>query len=178
VETVERLKLVYGRLDRKKAPNTDHLIHSKDNYVVLEPRGKDVKPRTYQELVDAVRCVLDALEVCHAEPPIFHQDLRWPNIMQDLDNPRKWFIIDWDDAASPPTQPATTLSPESHSPDAFKEGHNGEVDVWGVGHLLCSCSIPGVPLSTLGREIKEMKTVQEARAAFDSRFPDPGPTGP
>ena len=77
------------------------------------------------------------LQVLHADPdPLYHRDIRWPNVLQDAHDPTKWFLIDWDEAASPPTRAAVDLGPESHCPKVFEDGHAGEVDVWAVGKIL------------------------------------------
>jgi len=68
--------------------------------------------------------------------PIFHRDIRWPNIVKRADDPTKWFLIDWDEAASPPTIAATHLDQCCHAPAVFLDDHGPEVDVWAVGMLL------------------------------------------
>jgi len=73
----------------------------------------------------------------HKEPdPIFHRDIRWPNVIRRADEPSKWFLIDWEDAASPPTSPAIRLDLASHSPAVHEPNHGSEVDVWAVGALI------------------------------------------
>ena len=77
--------------------------------------------------------MLQALEVRHTEAPLFHRDIRWPNVIKSLHDPEKWFIIDWEDAASPPTKAPRHFSRSTHSPRVFEDGHGAEVDMWGVG---------------------------------------------
>jgi len=73
----------------------------------------------------------------HSTPnPLFHHDIRWPNVIRASDNLLKWFLIDWDEAASPPTRAATHLERSCHAPEVLNDCHGGEVDVWGVGHLI------------------------------------------
>jgi hypothetical protein len=73
----------------------------------------------------------------HAHPdPVFHRDIRWPNIIRDASNPRKWFLVDWDDSSTCPTTAVMTLDRRSHSPAIFKDNHGPEVDIWAVGKLL------------------------------------------
>lgn len=72
--------------------------------------------------------------------PIFHRDIRWPNIVRRADNPSKWFLVDWDDATWPPTSSATHLSRTNHAPSVFQDGHAGEVDVWAIGQLIRDAS--------------------------------------
>lgn len=60
-------------------------------------------------------------------------------------------LIDWDDAATPPTRAAEHLKKETHAPEVFKNGHEGEVDVWGVGRLILDAKIEISPgLEQLG----------------------------
>ena len=68
--------------------------------------------------------------------PIFHQDIRWPNIIKLSGEPLKWILIDWDDADCPPTRPANHLEKTNHAPEVFEKGHGGEVDIWSVGKLI------------------------------------------
>jgi hypothetical protein len=51
----------------------------------------------------------------HANPkPLFHRDICWPHVIQDASLCTKWFLIDWDDASTTPTQPAMHLDQNSH----------------------------------------------------------------
>jgi hypothetical protein len=115
-------------------------------------------PGTIRQVLDAVGCILDALtvslsyvpismswsyllQIMHAEPePIFHRDIRWPNVMRCANDPRKWFLIDWDDAATRPTLAAKHLDKQCHSPAVLKDNHGPEVDIWGVGMLIIHSS--------------------------------------
>jgi hypothetical protein len=77
--------------------------------------------------------------------PIFHRDIRWPNVVQCADDSSKWFLVDWEDAASPPTTPAPHLDRQCHSPAVYQENHGPEIDIWSVGML-----INEIPRSILG----------------------------
>ncbi len=77
------------------------------------------------------------LKVSHGDAsPLFHRDIRWPNIIRNAHNPTKWFLIniDWEDAAWAPTQAVTytQLDPISHCPTVFEDGHG-----WRSGYLGC-----------------------------------------
>ncbi|CAI2185039.1 13028_t:CDS:2 [Funneliformis geosporum] len=136
---VEKLKNVYDILTKKKVPNVDRLIHAdnESGVVYLGPKGMSVKPKNQKELIEAVFCVLETLVVLHdGDEPIFHQDIRWPNIIKLPGEQSKWILIDWDDADGPPTRPVSHLGKENHAPEVFKEGHGGEVDIWSVGKLI------------------------------------------
>jgi hypothetical protein len=64
--------------------------------------------------------------------------------MQRRDNPDQWFLIDFDDAACPPTTAQPQLRSATHSPAVFEDGHAGEVDMWGVGELIKQCAAEDV----------------------------------
>jgi hypothetical protein len=75
-------------------------------------------------------------QVLHQTPSLFHRDIRWPNVVRRLDDPHEWFLIDWEDAAAPPTTAQPHFSKINHSPHIFIDGHGAEVDMWGVGELI------------------------------------------
>jgi hypothetical protein len=83
--------------------------------------------------------------------PIFHQDIRWPNIIKLSGEPPKWILIDWDDADRPQTRPANHLEKTNHAPEVFLQGHGGEVDIWSVGKLITDADhfIMGLPQSII-----------------------------
>ena len=60
--------------------------------------------------------------------------------MQCTNDPRKWFLIDWEDAATRPTLAAKHLDKQCHSPAVFKDNHSPEVDIWSAGILIIECS--------------------------------------
>jgi serine/threonine protein kinase len=98
-------------------------------------------------------------QVMHRDPmPIFHRDIRWPNVLKSADDPTKWFLIDWDDAATPPTIAAKHLDSHCHAPAVFRDNHGPEVDVWAVGRLIVECSkgLLGFPsdLLQLGKDMQ------------------------
>lgn len=70
--------------------------------------------------------------------PIFHRDIRWANIIRNADNPHNWILIDWEDAAAPPTKGLPRFNLLDHSPRIVEDDHGAEVDIWGVGHLITS----------------------------------------
>jgi hypothetical protein len=71
--------------------------------------------------------------------PFYHRDIRWNNVIRRIDDPTKWFLIDWEDAASPPTTAQKDFRHSSHSPAIFQDHHGAEVDIWAVGHLITTC---------------------------------------
>ena len=71
--------------------------------------------------------------------PFYHRDIRWNNVIRRIDDPTKWFLIDWEDAACSPTKAQNDFRRSSHSPAIFQDCHGAEVDIWGVGHLITTC---------------------------------------
>ncbi|KAF8325636.1 uncharacterized protein EI90DRAFT_3072322 [Cantharellus anzutake] len=147
------LESIYGKLKAKSVPNVDTLMKfgmSHPEYgcfVELAPRGNHHGPESAEDVKNAVICVLEVLQVLHTEPPVFHRDIRWPNVMQNLTNSKQWFLIDWEDAAIPPTKAALNLDSETHAPQVFKDGHGAEVDLWGVGNLITEAPVCELPQS-------------------------------
>ena len=105
----------------------------------------------------------------HAYPdPVFHRDIRWSNIIRTVHEPRKWFLIDWEDASMCPTHAAKHLRKGEHSPRGFSDGHGPEVDIWAIGKLFLDASTFGFPLSAatvaLGKRMGEDETMSAQQA--------------
>ncbi|PVF96879.1 hypothetical protein CPB86DRAFT_798555 [Serendipita vermifera] len=145
----------------EEATNTDRLIsaHREARCVVLGPQGDEKLPETSQDVCNGVVCVLEVLKILHSDPnPIYHRDIRWPNMMKSRTEDRKWFLIDWEDSSTCPTRAVPHLSPEDHHPRVFFDGHDAEVDLLGVGKLLSSqenkyCPGDGRPIMELSAEL-------------------------
>ena len=71
----------------------------------------------------------------HADPPVYHRDIRQPNIMRHYDG-QGWFLIDWSDASTAPTYAARHLKRWEHSPSVQEDNHGPEVDIWGIGKYM------------------------------------------
>jgi hypothetical protein len=72
----------------------------------------------------------------HSSPdPVYHRDIREPNIIKRFDG-QGWFLIDWSDASTAPTRGVTHLKASEHSPRVRQDNHGAEVDIWGVGKYL------------------------------------------
>ena len=105
----------------------------------------------------------------HADPdPVFHRDIRWPNIIRMVHEPRKWFLIDWEDASMLPTHAAKHLKKKEHSPRVFADGHGAEVDIWAVGKLFLDANTFASPLSpamvSIGQRMREGKMMSAKQA--------------
>ena len=74
-----------------------------------------------------------------------------------MDAESKRFLIDWEDADTPPISAQPSFARASHSPDIFRDGHGPEVDIWAVGHLIRTPTTAGVSaqLRVLGERIRK-----------------------
>ncbi|CAA7260723.1 unnamed protein product [Cyclocybe aegerita] len=166
---IDHLHGIYAMLDNKKVPNTDMLVFVNRNAVYLKPRGITSHPAVEKELRECLNCVLKSLMVAHQVPgPIYHRDIRWNNVIRRLEDRSKWFLIDWEDAATPPTRAEPSFTCSSHSPDIFEDGHGPEVDIWGVGYLIITCMAMDVSpkLRALGKRICEESRSMNAEEAL------------
>jgi len=170
---VAHLKVIYGLLHTKKVPHTDELKYAHFTSVVLSPRGVEREPEDDEDLRNAISYIIEALkvilvtkwavlgaheysQVAHDEPsPLFHRDIRWNNVLRQIEDPNKWFLIDWEDSSLAPTKAAPLLNEDTHSPDVFQDNHGAEVDIWSVGFLIRSCQSQSISagLRTLGEDI-------------------------
>ncbi|THU96248.1 hypothetical protein K435DRAFT_839132 [Dendrothele bispora CBS 962.96] len=163
LERIERLKNIYHWLTEMRVPNTDSVHCISDETIVLQPRGHRELPKTEKELVEAVRCVLQVLKAIH--PVLLHRDICWPNVIRSKDDRSKWFLVDWEDAAKAPTKAIPRFVFGSHSPRVLQDGHGGEVDIWGVGHLITESGVISLSseLRRIGLWMKEQSpSVEEA----------------
>ncbi|KAI9455621.1 hypothetical protein HD554DRAFT_2178403 [Boletus coccyginus] len=165
---VVRLQSIYGLLQTRRVPNIDSLKHHFDTSLILSPRGLAETPTSEEELLSAIICVLEALEVLHEEPSILHRDIRWPNVMRRLEDRLKWFIIDWEEAVLAPGTAELHFKQSTHSPRIFVDGHGTEVDIWGVGGLIMDCEALDISsqLKDLGRWMQG-SSAPSAREALD-----------
>jgi len=82
--------------------------------------------------------------------PIMHRDVRWPNIIRHYDEYLRFILIDFDYATfSPADMPLEEFSESDHAPEMLIKKHNFKVDMWGVGNLVVSCNITGIPQELL-----------------------------
>jgi hypothetical protein len=64
---MDHLRNIYALLKDMNVPHVDSLSHTGDSLVVLSPRGIHDEPKTERELLQALICVLEALEVRRAQ---------------------------------------------------------------------------------------------------------------
>ena len=88
--------------------------------------------------------------------------------MRRLDDPEKWFIVDWDDASFPPTMARPDFERGNHSPSVFTQGHGAEVD---IGELILTCRALDVSeeLREIGRGMKQDESMNAQQALSDNK---------
>ena len=128
VTHVRKLVDIYKLLEETQVPNVDALYDYSSSgrpypYITVTPVGMDAIPLSGSEAFNAVICILQALkvyilsysppvisdshvQVMHSDPcPVYYRDIRQPNILKKYDS-NDWFLIDWSDASTTPTQAA------------------------------------------------------------------------
>jgi len=139
IQRVSKLVEIYKKLKEKGVQHVDtlvkHKLDGKHPYVCLEPVGMDTSPASGFQCISAVTCLLKALKVMHSDPPVYHRDIRRPNIMKNFDSD-EWFLIDLSDASMTPTCAVTHLREAEHSPRVRQDNHGAEVDIWGVAKYM------------------------------------------
>ncbi|KAI3705832.1 hypothetical protein L1987_76076 [Smallanthus sonchifolius] len=162
------VKEIYDFLDHR-IPHSEYICQSseRDSSLSFKPRGCKLKLSSFEQLVEALKHVTKALVALH-DLSFMHRDLGWDKVMRRNDRENEWFVIGFDEAASapqiyppPPQQDIgvsagagvgipPTLSPVSlggrHAPEMKGRGMHGvKVDVWGVGQMLKTCGLVGLP---------------------------------
>lgn len=64
-ERVHYQQQIYKALRDKTVPHVDRLTHVVDMSLYLEPKGIATRPSNEAELLEALVCVLQALQVCN-----------------------------------------------------------------------------------------------------------------
>ncbi|XP_061359003.1 uncharacterized protein LOC133303139 [Gastrolobium bilobum] len=142
-------KEVYEILDHR-IPHAEFLFQSseKELSLVFKPRGCRVKPLNCVELVEALKYVTKALVALH-DLSFMHRDLCWEKVMRRNDRENEWFVCGFDEAAGAPelnkyvNQGAAARG--GNAPEMERGLHGVKVDVWGVGYLIRTCGLAGVP---------------------------------
>ncbi|RIB19230.1 hypothetical protein C2G38_2036206 [Gigaspora rosea] len=151
-DQITHLKEIYGMLSANNVRFSDKLEHSSTHSVNLVPHGEQHEPNDLRELLQALICTLTCLKGMHEikPKPIMHRDVRWPNIIRYHDEYQKFILIDFDYANySPSNEPLEEFSESDHAPEMLTKGHDLKVDIWGVGNLISSCNVTGIPSELL-----------------------------
>lgn len=114
--------------------------------------------------MEALKFVTGALVSLHTL--LFMQwDLRWDNVMKNIESD-EWFIIDFEDAIGAPQIYPHNLSGLNHAPEMSRGVHGVKVDVWSIGHLISTSGLNvSVPLRNLQNRCLEQDPDQRPSAA-------------
>lgn len=164
-------KEVYEILDHR-IPHAEFLFgfSEKDLSLVFKPRGCRVRPSNCEELVEALKYVTKALVALH-DLSFMHRDLGWDKVMRRSDREEEWFVCGFDEAAGAPELKGYGggggEGREGHAPEMERGLHGVKVDVWGVGELIRTCGVNGVPkmLRELQKRCMEQNPEQRPTAA-------------
>ncbi|KAI3508214.1 hypothetical protein L1887_23219 [Cichorium endivia] len=157
------VKEIYDFLDHR-IPHSEYICQSseRDLNLSFKPRGCKLKLSNMEQLVEALKHVTKALVALH-DLSFMHRDLGWDKVMRRSDRENEWFVIGFDEAASapqiyPPQQEGVAVAVGSstatavgggggrHAPEMKGRGMHGvKVDVWGVGQMLKTCGLVGLP---------------------------------
>ncbi|KAH9182272.1 hypothetical protein AeNC1_015752, partial [Aphanomyces euteiches] len=123
-QRIGHLKVVYDVMKNANVPNVDKLVHCGKYYARLSPVGAGGFPfcrfpTNEQTVLEAIQSILEALVVLHSVGWM-HRDIRWSNVIKPA-NQSKWFLIDFDHAATSPQDNSKDerLTSEEHAPDMF-----------------------------------------------------------
>ncbi|KAL8199679.1 hypothetical protein R6Q57_013247 [Mikania cordata] len=140
------VKEIYDFLDHR-IPHTEYICLSSEQDLSLsfKPRGCKLKLSNFEQLIEALKHVTKALVALH-DLSFMHRDLGWDKVMRRSDREHEWFIIGFDEAASAPQIGPPTSVAGRHAPELKGRGMHGvKVDVWGVGQMLKTCGLVGLP---------------------------------
>ncbi|XP_009775235.1 uncharacterized protein LOC107823217 [Nicotiana tabacum] len=145
------VKEIYDFLDHR-IPHAEFVFRAseKDLALVFKPRGCKFKPANCDQLIEALKQITKALVALH-DLSFMHRDLGWDKVMRRSDRENEWFITGFDEAVSSPQlypyggAAAAATASGRHPPEMVRNYHNVKVDVWGIGQLVKSCGLVGVP---------------------------------
>ncbi|XAR66186.1 Cyclin-dependent kinase [Bertholletia excelsa] len=140
------VKEIYDLLDHR-IPHAEFIFRSseKDLSLVFKPRGCKLKPTNCDQLVEALKHVTKALVALH-DLCFMHRDLGWDKVMRRIDRENEWFVSGFDEAVgAPQIYPHGAAASGRHAPEMGRGLHGVKVDVWGVGQLVKTCGLVGVP---------------------------------
>ena len=127
-----------------------------------------MRPGNWEELVEALKYVTKALVALH-DLSFMHRDLKWEKVMRRMDREEEWFVCGFDEAAGAPELKGWRVvgAREGHAPEMERGLHGVKVDVWGVGNLIRTCGLGGVPkmLRELQSRCMEQNPEQRPTAA-------------
>lgn len=168
---LKRMAAAYKKINaaRKKSANAQFLVDARFHrpksgpFVEVCTPGLCREPCTEDELKDALRSVLRALQILH-DAEYAHYDVRWPNIIRAF-NPPRWVLIDLEDVQPFGTKGAPELV--AHPPNRL-EPVSAAYDLWMVGKLIETVADKSIVTeSTRSLASKLMSANPEARGTVD-----------
>ncbi|KAK2653711.1 hypothetical protein Ddye_013567 [Dipteronia dyeriana] len=167
------VKEIYDFLDHR-IPHAESIYRSseKDLTLVFKPRGCKIKPSNCDQLVEALQYVTKALVALH-DLSFMHRDLSWDKVMRRSDRDSEWFVCGFEESVGAPkihphgVTAAGTEARGRHAPEMGRGLHGVKVDVWGVGQLVKTCGLSGLPkmLRELQNRCLEQNPEQRPTAA-------------
>jgi hypothetical protein len=171
------VKEIYDFLDHR-VPHSESIFRTseKDLALVFKPRGCKFKPTNCDQLVEALKYVTKALVALH-DLSFMHRDLSWDKVMRRNDRENEWFVCGFEESVGAPqiyphgmmttTMMGETTARGRHAPEMGRGLHGVKVDVWGVGYLVKTSGIGGVPkmLRELQNRCLEQNPEQRPTAA-------------
>lgn len=145
------VKEIYDFLDQR-IPHAEYIHRSleKDWALVFKPRGCKFKPTNCDQLVEALMYVTKALVALH-DLSFMHRDICWEKVMRN-ERDNEWFVCGFEEAVGAPQiyphsvgMAGDAVARGRHAPEMERGLHGVKVDVWGVGNLVRSCGLTGVP---------------------------------
>ncbi|XP_041002579.1 uncharacterized protein LOC121248243 [Juglans microcarpa x Juglans regia] len=143
------VKEIYDFLDHR-IPHAEFIFRSseRDMALAFKPRGCKFKPANCDQLVEALKYVTKALVALH-DLSFMHRDLGWDKVMRRNDRENEWFVCGFDEAVGAPQIYPHGVAVEAarvrNAPEMGRGLHGVKVDVWGVGYLIKTCGLTGVP---------------------------------
>lgn len=119
------------------AVQVQHTTAAGDMILHITPVCSLSKPASVAQLRAAIRCVLVALDVLHANG-FNHRDVRWPNVLCGPDlTGRTWLLADWELAGRDrEVLPARYRDSDGFAPETRAgRPYTHAADVWQVGRL-------------------------------------------
>lgn len=186
---------IYQLLHEKNVPNVDHILqyYCDDEHgtvAFLAPKGMDQNPRTPQDVTNAVKCVLEALEVreiwgfqtcseligaeynrlCMLCRILFFTAIYVGGISFEVPPIGTSGSLSTGMTHPPPTRAVKHLAQHTHCPSVFDDDHGAEVDIWSTGKLILDAPVfaSQIPaeVTAIGRSMVEGR-ISTATEALD-----------
>ncbi|CAN6569334.1 unnamed protein product [Malus baccata var. baccata] len=145
------VKEIYDFLGQR-IPHAEYIHRSleKNLALVFKPRGCKFKPTNCNQLVEALMYVTKALVALH-DLSFMHRDICWEKVIRN-ERDNEWFVCGFEEAVGAPqiyphklVMVGGAAARGRHAPEMERGLHGVKVDVWGVGNLVRSCGLTGVP---------------------------------